>query len=295
MRSLLEKYPGVAILLLTVTFNAHGAYRARIGASARLREAISTGMGDHTCQVMSDGTARCWGLNDHGQLGDGSGSNQPTPVTVAIAPPTGTTPAPPLTGIVAVAAGLNHTCALLNTGTVRCWGDNSAGQLGDNTQTIRPTQVSVVVPVPGQTNQFAPLTNAVALAAGGRHTCALLGDGTVRCWGDNTSGQVGDGTSNNTRLTPVTVTNLSNPLALTAGSSHTCAVLGNGRARCWGLNTDNQLGDGTAISRPTPADVSVPDPNHAGQFLPLTNVTAIAAGDLHTCALISDRSEEHTS
>jgi alpha-tubulin suppressor-like RCC1 family protein len=127
----------------------------------------------HTCAVRNDGTMRCWGYNADGQLGDGTQTDRPTPITVS-----------GLTTAVTVSAGIFHTCAVLVGGTARCWGDNSSGQLGDNSTTRRRTPVNV-----------ASLTNAIAISAGGFHTCALLADGTVRCWGENGNGQLGDGTT----------------------------------------------------------------------------------------------------
>jgi hypothetical protein len=138
--------------------------------------------------------------------------------------------------------------------------------LGDGTTTSSSTPVAV-----------SGLSNAVAITAGTFHTCAVLSDGTARCWGNNHYGQLGDGTLT-TRLTPVAVSGLSNAVAIAAaGIYHTCAVLSDGTARCWGYNGDGQLGDGTTTWRPTPVAVSG-----------LSNAVAIALGSLHTCALLSD-------
>jgi alpha-tubulin suppressor-like RCC1 family protein len=216
----------------------------------------STGGFYHTCALLSDGTAKCWGYNYWGQLGDGARTNRLrlTPVTVS-----------GLTNAVAIAAGYYHTCALLNNGTAKCWGNNNYGQLGNGTIASNNTPVTV-----------SGLTNAVAIAAGYLHTCALLSDGTAKCWGRNDYGQLGDGTGTN-KSTPVTVSGLTNAVAIAAGYYHTCALLNNGTAKCWGNNNYGQLGNGTIASNNTPVTVSG-----------LTNAVAIAAGYLHTCALLSD-------
>src|SRR5947208_4628233 len=128
----------------------------------------------YSCALLQDGTVRCWGQNDLGQLGDGTTTNASTPVAVA-----------GIGGAAALTAGGFHTCVRFPDGTIQCWGRNNAGQLGDPGTTAfqSPTPVRV-----------AGLT-ATAVTAGGFHTCALPGDGTVRCWGQNDLGQLGNGTS----------------------------------------------------------------------------------------------------
>jgi alpha-tubulin suppressor-like RCC1 family protein len=223
-------------------------------ASASRTLTIAAGSG-HTCALLSDGSARCWGNNDHGQLGDGTTADSHTPVAVS-----------GLSNAVAIAAGDAHTCALLSDGTARCWGYNADGQLGDGTTDDRHTPVAVQ----------GLLSNAVAITAGTAHTCALLSDGTARCWGRNGVGQLGDGTTTD-RLTPVTVSGLTDAVAIAAGGYHTCAVLSDGTAQCWGMNDFGQLGDGTTTWHYTPVAVSG-----------LSNAVAIAAGSSHTCALLGD-------
>jgi alpha-tubulin suppressor-like RCC1 family protein len=164
-----------------------------------------------------------------------------------------------------VTAGGSHSCALLPpSGTVKCWGLNSSGQLGDGTTTSRVTPVAV-----------SGLSNASVLSAGGFHTCAVAA-GTVKCWGRNASGQLGNGTTTN-RLTPTSVSGLSGAVGVSAASDHTCARLSDGTAKCWGLNSSGQLGDGTTTRRLTPVTV-----------VGLTGVTQIAAGVTHSCARLSD-------
>ncbi|MDO8412846.1 MAG: hypothetical protein Q7S51_03530, partial [Gallionellaceae bacterium] len=125
------------------------------------------------------------------------------------------------TAVKAISAGNSHTCAVLNDGSVRCWGNNSSGKLGDGST----TDSSIPVAVSG-------ISTAVEVSAGSNHSCAVLSDGSVRCWGDNFSGQLGNGSTARSS-TPVAVSGLSTVVAVSAGSSYSCAVLSDGAVRCW--------------------------------------------------------------
>ncbi|HEY3565474.1 MAG TPA: hypothetical protein VGL96_10760, partial [Casimicrobiaceae bacterium] len=169
---------------------------------------------------------------------------------------------PNLINVVAIAAGEAHTCALLASGTARCWGLNSSGQLGSNTaSSISPTPTAV-----------AGLGRVVAIAAGGTlgssHTCALQADGKVLCWGSNNVGQLGVGFVSTPSSAPVLVPGLSDVVAIAVGEQHSCALVAIGALFCWGS-------DGVT-SHLVPTLVS------------LDNVVAIAGGNRHSCALRAD-------
>lgn len=221
--------------------------------------AISAGA-DHTCAVASGGVVKCWGADDQGQLGDSGacGTGCTTPVATADLG----------AGVTAIATSTGgHGCAVVADGSLKCWGHNNHGQVGDDTTTER----------------FAPIavdglsSGAIAISVGlGDHACAVTSDRTVECWGNNSAGELGDGTTTN-RDVPVTVSGLSDVIAVAAGGAHTCALTANGGVKCWGLNADGELGNGATTNSDAPVDVTG-----------LTSgVVAIAAGSLHTCALTS--------
>ena len=214
---------------------------------------ISVGQYD-TCSVQSDGSARCWGLNQYGVLGDGTQQFRPLPVRVKAVTGSGF-----LANVTNIVTAPNHTCALIKTGSVDCWGLNTYGQLGDGTLTTRFRPV-VVKNVLGN----APLIHVSQITAGGGsagdHTCARLAAATALCWGDNFYGQVGDGTrANRTRPVIVKATTGAGPLtaitSVVAGPVSTCATLSNGQAKCWGFNHAGQFGNGALYNatRPIPA------------------------------------------
>jgi alpha-tubulin suppressor-like RCC1 family protein len=213
--------------------------------------------GSHTCARIVDGTVSCWGSNASGELGDGTMTSRPTPAVV-----------PDLEGVVALAAGPDHTCAVLASGEARCWGRNTYGQLGDGT-----TEGPRLVPTP-----VSGLTDAIDIAVGDLHTCALRASGAVSCWGRNVSGQLGDGRTID-RAVPGDVLEVTDVVELSVGSEHTCARRGDGVVECWGVNSAGQLGDGSTDNRWYPTPV-----------LSLEGVLEIAASRTHSCARLGSGS-----
>lgn len=210
---------------------------------------------NHICALTDSGGVKCFGDNYDGQLGNGSNSAVVTPTNVV-----GLT-----SGVVALSGGAYHTCAVLNNGSLKCWGDNYSGQLGDGSKTVRYAPVDVV-----------DLSSGVSsVTAGYSHTCAVLTNGAAKCWGNNSSGELGDSTTD-LRTTPSSVVTLNrNVIQITAGGSHTCALLNSGVVKCWGSNSSGQLGNGTDSTRTTLISV-------AGLS---SGVSEIAAGSNVTCAV----------
>jgi alpha-tubulin suppressor-like RCC1 family protein len=198
--------------------------------------AVSAGEA-HTCGVTTNGAAYCWGRNYGGQLGDSTTAPyRASPVLVS----GGIT-------FAAVSAGQDHTCARTSGGVVYCWGGNHAGALGDGTtNTLRTSPVAVL----------GGLTFAT-VSAGGLHTCGVTTGGAAYCWGDNGTGQLGDGTTSR-RTSPVRIQGGLEFASVSAAQAHTCGVTPRGAAYCWGANQYGQLGIGTTgPEQCTPATVTV--------------------------------------
>lgn len=201
---------------------------------------------DHNCAVLDDGALRCWGRNDFGQLGYGNIQNigdTETPGSVVPVPllPQGI---PNGTAVVDVALGYSHTCVLFETGAVLCWGDNFYGQLGQGTTTTVGDNETLATLFPINLG-----SDATHIVAGRHHTCALLDDGDVKCWGRNLYGQLGTGNiahiGDDEQPADVAAIDLGGPAqTITAGDYHTCALLDDHEILCWGLNDYGQLGYG---------------------------------------------------
>jgi len=219
--------------------------------------AIAAG-GNHSLALLSNGTVKAWGENAMGQLGDGNTKNSTTPVAVKN-----------LTGVTAIAAGGEHSLAVLGGGAVKAWGSDSSGQLGGGPVEGEPEELHSDVPV-----TVNGLSGASAVAAGARHSLALLGAGTVMAWGEDRAGQLGDGVIAPSDETPVAVSGLSGVTAIAAGGEHSLALLGAGGAMAWGEDKFGELGDGS-FGEASDVPVAVSG---------LGEVVGIAAGSLHDLA-----------
>lgn len=216
---------------------------------------LVAGGGSHSCALSGSGALSCWGGGTSGQLGDGTRSLRATPVSVP-------------GQFTRVALGLNHTCALDSRGAVFCWGANDQGQLG--------TASAASLAQPGPRVEGEATLRMREIAAGASHTCGLSSSGEIYCWGDNRTGQLGDG-STTSRSEPVRVGGGGGFRQIVAGWQHTCALSGNGGAVCWGSNADGQLGRSSGPVASTPGSVS------GGH-----RFSALSAGSAHTCGLRSD-------
>ena len=245
--------------------------------------AVAAG-GGHSLALCADGTLAVWGFNDNGQLGIGNNSNSSLPVAV------NTAPGSALCGktVVAVDAGLYHSVALCSDGTLAAWGYNGFGALGDGTATNRLVPVAV--------NTEAGLSalqgkTVVAMSAGLTHNMALCSDGSLALWGENTYGQLGDGSAASNSPYPVAVNTAPGSalygktvVAMAVGVYHSVALCSDGTLAAWGWNIYGQLGDGTTSNRAVPVAVNAA----AGSALNGRQVVAISAGNAHNLALCAD-------
>jgi alpha-tubulin suppressor-like RCC1 family protein/serine/threonine protein kinase len=224
----------------------------------------------HTCSIADVGVVRCWGRNTEGQVGNGGASSTcavgSSNVACVLTPTV-----IPMEPCIRLTAGASHTCAATE-GQVLCWGWNPRGQVGDGTVAVnRPTPTIVLG---GDGGAF----NAISIACGGLHSCAVSSTGTLWCWGDNEHGQIGDGTVL-VRLSPVAIASVAGVMsAVSAGSGHTCGITKTGSLKCWGQNNYGQLGQGSTSSYLlTPTDVPG-----------IADLVALSLGAWHTCAVTMD-------
>ena len=237
--------------------------------------------GYHSCAVLTSREVRCWGYNEDGELGNGSYSS---PATVAVATRNASNSGR-LQNVTQLALGLYHSCALLTSGQVRCWGRNDDGELGtgDNDGSNLPRVVR-------NATDTGPLQNVAAISAEHDSTCALLTNGQVRCWGGDDYGQLGNGAPAADSNLPVSVKNVSGTGAITGivgiegGWTNHCAVTGGGQARCWGGQGEGTLGNGGATGN-SPLPVVVQNAQNGST---LTGVRLVTISGSHACATLRD-------
>jgi alpha-tubulin suppressor-like RCC1 family protein len=275
---------------------ATNTFAAAINFSSRTPVAISSGkFGQYACAILNDsanstsGHVHCWGLNTSGQLGNGSTTTPSAGSVVAVS-------SGAFSGgnknVFALATGQQHACAIQNQGSganaVYCWGNGSSGKLGHNSTS------SSSVPVAVESAQLG--TNVLQISAGDSHTCALRSGGDVFCWGDNSVGQLGIG-STTSSTAPVQVSSINaNAVQISAGAYHTCALLNDFSVTCWGLGNTGQLGVGSV----TTSDASEDDCNSGSGAVNVTfckkspaaitfpataTIVSVSAGEAHTCAM----------
>lgn len=207
-----------------------------------------------TCGLTSAGQAYCWGINNYGQLGDGTTVNKSIPTAVNTA-----------LSFVSLSAGWDHVCGLTSSGAAYCWGRNNNGQLGDGTTSDKATPVT--------TNGGVLFAR---LVAGNHFSCGLTSAGAAYCWGDNTYGQLGDAT-NSQRNAPTAVSTAFVFTDISAGQSHTCAIKSGGSGYCWGSNSYHNINSSVTASFNVPTAISTG-----------TKLSSILAGADHSCALNLD-------
>lgn len=253
--------------------------------SGRTAKAIAAGS-DSVCAVRDDGGVLCWGYGQAGRLGYGNendiGDNETPASAGLVSVGAGRT-------VQAITAGDNHTCAILDDGAVRCWGDGTSGSLGyGNVAAIGDDEL----PASAGPVDLGPGRTARAIAAGIDHTCAILDDGSVRCWGRGGNGRLGYGGVANVgddetpaAMGPVDLGPGRTARAIAAGEDHTCAILDDRSVRCWGKGAGGRLGyanQNDIGDSETPGSVGPVD------LGPGRTAKAITAGEVHTCALLDD-------
>jgi alpha-tubulin suppressor-like RCC1 family protein len=231
----------------------------------------------HTCALLANRQVRCWGAGDSGQIGNGETDDQPYPTTVRNVGDTG-----PLQNVVRISAESYGACALLANGQVRCWGDDDYGQLGNG----GPKETSSLPVVVKGVGGVGALTNIASLSGGYDTNCAVTRGGQGRCWGYNTYGGLGNGSTSDTTV-PVPVRAQSGqPLTgitqIANGGYHGCAVLSTKQLRCWGRNSSGELGTGNVDDSARARVV------RSANGRALRNVTSVSVNQASTCALVTN-------
>ncbi|MEI8364765.1 MAG: hypothetical protein WCF78_04920 [archaeon] len=295
-------------VIVSAPYNPSSCLDYNTSLTPTLSPEVSLG-DEFSCALLGDGTMKCWGNNDYGQLGDGTTDDSLAPVTVS-----------GITSPSQISAGSFTTCALLSDDTIKCWGSNPLGD-GTYNDSSTPIAVSGITtatqidrgtygntcavledgvakcwgyantgnPMDGfsrlgngtTSNQSSPasvtgITTSTQVSSGMHHACALLADSTMKCWGANYFGALGNGTTTGT-TSPVSVTGITTATQVSAGANFSCALLADGTVKCSGANFNGQLGDGTTTSSTTFISV-----------LGISTATQISSGGAHSCALLAN-------
>ena len=250
---------------------------------------------NHACGLWGDGSVRCWGDNSRGQLGLGMSVNHRGDASNEMGDALAEIDLGSAVWATQVTSGADHTCALLNTGAVKCWGSNYFGQLGGDVERNPGDE-------PGEMGDALVNVNlgkgrtATSIAAGYRHNCALLDDSSIKCWGKNDFGQLGLGDANDRGdsvgemgdvLPTIDLGSGRTATAVSAGLHHSCALLDDGNVKCWGRNGGGQLGQGDTQHRGDDA-FEMGDVLDAVDLGSGVTATAIVAGVGFSCALLVD-------
>lgn len=223
----------------------------------------------HTCVLASDGGVKCWGQDRYGNLGHGAfgsgDSSSLEPVAVK-----------GITSAVAISSGDHHVCVVLAEGQTYCWGDAKYGQIGSHTTNY------VDEPEPVNTANPRGTNDAASVALNGLHSCAVLKDATLRCWGRGEDGQMGDGYYLGGTI-PLAVNTTKPAVAVSVGEKHSCALFADSTVDCWGDNSQGQLGNPRLPDIDSPIDVPIALPSDS-------KISKLTAGLEHTCALVDDGS-----
>ena len=234
------------------------------GVSGAIAVAVGEG---HVCAVLADYAVVCWGRNNEGELGGGTTyTSSLTPVAIPGLSNVATLAAGEfhtcavafLSGAIkcwadhsyyqlvgdpgfatAIAAGSNHTCALLTGGSIHCWGDECTREWATALPGAPSNTYFTVLDSTG-----TPITGALGIAAGGLHSCAVMSDGTVDCWGDNPTDNTDGLPPDPDRLRPTAISGAGNAMSISSGQVHSCEVHPNGSMSCWGANDSGELGNG---------------------------------------------------
>ena len=233
-------------------------------------DTISSGA-TNTCVILDNGSLKCWGQDNHGMLGDG-GSNVDTNAPSSNPVNLGTSRT-----AVGVSTGYYHACALLDDGSVSCWGQGNYGQLGYGGTSPMSTPIQI--------SSLGVARTAVAITSGQEHSCVLLDNGSVSCWGRNSMGQLGYGSSgsNTDQSNPILTSSFGNgriAVGISSGDNHNCVILDDGSVSCWGRGADGQLGNGGTSNQNLPTLTSSLGTNRTA--------VALSSGAAHTCAILDN-------